>query len=356
MALPVGQSLHLPRRGDGSIWTPDRYVPPTGSYDLYLSDNKSRGLIPFAVNPPLEPDTSANGTVVVSNQGQLDAANQNGTRIVVQPGTYTINNWGGQDKWFDLQPGAVMNGTVVIGNYLANVGHARIKITGGTINGDLIVDGVTDLLVDGTTWNGYSNVIGRAWEVVRMAVLNCDITDSEYGIGMFRTGTGPWTDLIVAGNRIQSGSTATSVPIRIQGVDRAIIVDNYLIESSAAFSFRVHDHCDNVWIRNNVTTPELAVYSPNHTTDDGIRTLGRVWAYDNVHYMANGGAGPQLFDYPRFEQAVIVGTRVFSPSYGAPTAYNPFSGYATGPGWSQSDNVADAYSSPSWPGPGVPLY
>lgn len=251
MALPAGQSLHLPRRGDGTIWTPDRAVVPAGIYDLYASDTESRGQIPHAVNWPLAPAQQT--TVTATSLSELQSAVNAGARQInysgASGGALSIQS---DDVYINMAAGASI-GTL---NFNDPAGHARILISCDTPRGASVGS-----VVMGSNYNNvrFQNLnMGSAsaqmdhYDVRRVAWVGCDITTGNNYFAAWpggAVGSHNNQDWIIANCRI-TGNTAFG-SCRLQHIDRLTIVDSLIDTRNTGYAtLRLEFNTNNAWIRN----------------------------------------------------------------------------------------------------------
>lgn len=252
-------------------------------YDLYASDTQLRGTIPFTVTWPTEPTITSSATVTPAT---FSANNVNGREITLSSGTYGDLFIGGSDKTLILQSGANI-GTLTLQ-------CQRVKITGqaGSVISKINHNsGGTDVLLDGIISNGGS---WELWDPTRMALINSSLTNAGWSFFVqWNPANAKPVDIIVAGNTILASSLS---PVRVENVERFILVDNQLRSRDGFASLRIHQEGDSnqdFWVRNNqfenLTDNGRWQFGPN---DGQPRTMSNAYFYDNAVYGANSYLAP----------------------------------------------------------------
>ncbi len=186
--------------------------------------------------PPVHDDTPC--IVAAGDEASLNAClDTPGEHIIIPAGDYTgpftIDQ---SDQWIDMDNGANLTGTIVMGG-----GAERIKITGGNFIGgtvqnagvdDLLIDNVNMLLIDLVTpnRNNFLTCV-TGFNCARMAIINttchattaCALTNS--------TPQGSSTSLIMANfdawSEFVNGTGNDEYVSRLQNTDRVMIVDSH---------------------------------------------------------------------------------------------------------------------------------
>lgn len=257
---------------------------PTGgpaSYDL--------GNVPFSYNWPAQPSTTSSQTVTTMSQLQ-SAVNVDGNLITIpasfgtQSGNVTIT---GSDIEIVMSNSATINGAIQIG---AGTNRAtRIRWTGGNMTGGpLEINSADDVLINDfhATTDGEANAWtgggGTGQGTRRLAVLNStirvvNVTNNAWAI---YTSPTPNEDFIFANLKVV-GSGQNN---RLQNIRNLIIVDSILNpDGQSVNSFRTHDDCTNVYVRDTIIGPGGWLADPRHGAL-GIAngTFERVTKYSNL--------------------------------------------------------------------------
>lgn len=252
MALPVGQSLHLPRRGDGTIWTPDLGIVPGGDpYDMTPYS------VPFAWSWPTPPSIT-NGEAVVT-PATLAANNVNGRRLTLSPGSYGNVSPADDQEWI-LQAGALIDDFDFGGSH-------RLKVRGetprvgriGSIRGaaEGAGAGTTDILFDGIyqtngSWTTGPGFASNAPAGHRVAIVNSSLNTASYTLFLGGTVANDFNNIIIAGNYIRNDNSipiSTTVSpqhaVRFMSVNTFIFAGNYIEKYDDGLIWRVHTNSVN---------------------------------------------------------------------------------------------------------------
>lgn len=330
MALPVGQSLHLPRRGDGTIWTPDRAVE---SYNLYATDSRSRGVIPFQVNWPSPPEVTSE-QVVSTNEELTASINTNGRRTIVQSGSHLT--WtGGQingrsDIDLVVQPGAsIANSTPTFGMYWN--GCSRVRVSGGgSLLMNLAWSGISDLMVDGVTYNAdFAGAANVSYDgCARVAIINSTIRSTHYALfpGAAQPGQ-QCQDMIFANTQFIAALDGTqSIWRTVDTTRRLVFVDcRSSCESGGTYSLRIHGDAQDVWIRNCQFENGGVWFAPEYIGFENTHNIVNASLYDSSLYQAFGQGLNMTFQlhsdnepggYPRQTNLAVSGNEQYTENGG----------------------------------------
>lgn len=356
MATPVGQEIHLPRRANGRIWTPDRSVapppPPPGQgwdYDF--------GTIPFAWNLPAAPEWD--DEIEVTNNAELTSALATPRRrIVIRPGTYTAGfALSRADQEIEVDNAAFITGSFSV----AQSGQERTRIRGGNFHnaaGEMFMNRPRDLLF----YN--MNIITRGMNIgvgffglwsERMAIINCTVDARLYAVLHSSRGG---SDFTVANSYFRAGTILPQeFGIRVAGTQRAVLVDNYVTVGGPSTDdtkncYRWHNGTDFYYARNNIGVGDGWLIASRAGTETDVLPNGRGWVLDNRMYYPDWQTRP-LFAAFRNNSAgpAAVGPLVASgniyyndvPPAVGPWAFNSLAGDSV------SNNTALPYQAPPSP-------
>lgn len=314
MALPVGQSLHLPRRGDGTLWTPDRGAD---AYNLYGTDAQSRGLIPFPVSWPAAPVTTSTYSVPgqISASEAMSIAN---AEFNVSAGSHGAFAPRANNQRWNLADDATFSGF----NCSHDPIYSSIEVNGGRFvgsSGNYII--LNNLLMRNcviqSTSGGNSIGIGAFGAnptrfVQRNAFVHCTI--DAYATGLITPGKSPGddaghNDIIFAASIIRGGQFGAPLPseagLRLMGINRAVIVDCRLASGFAPSTYkntlRSHYGCVDYWARNNLSEYGDGIFIRASGGTGTPMQMGNHWIYDFQHYKGSdnpNSAGANIYrDY-----------------------------------------------------------
>lgn len=332
MALPVGQSLHLPRRGDGTVWTPDRagLVVP-----LDLWGARSVPTQFSSLSWPTAP--AAGGSAIASSISELNSLAAGGGTITLQPGVYS-----GQLDLSNPDVHLILNGCQITGGFFNPSSGSRIRIDGGRIitagqnvfNGSDLYFNNMRLEASGFAWADSLFVINS--NAQRIALINCSLINDDPNSGrviyQYAIGGTTTSDIIIAGTELlaRNPSNPGQWAARFNGASRVVIVDSRLEVVSPSQSGRYHAD-DNATVsgyysaRNQIvggtwnnepfsstgfaggSITGIYFYDNDFYRNDangqlafqslGTGSVSVVSVYDNTHYtLQNGGAGNMQID------------------------------------------------------------
>lgn len=200
-----------------------------------------------------------------------------GARIEMAAGTYpcsiTIDR---SDQDLVLSAGATLSGDITLSR---NLGQARTRIVGGTVNGSINGASINDLLIDNVhVANSTGVYVGYVAGSDRVAILNSTIDSVDYAI--FTPATSQNNDLIVANCNLVGGNpSGEQATVRIQQTTRAVLVDNR-VWNGGKHTFRVHSASDLVYARDNqfeVTGTMMDNHDPGRIQCDRCWLIGNRW-------------------------------------------------------------------------------
>lgn len=262
MALPVGQSLHLPRRGDGTLWTPDRALPSALPYDLTLGGIR---VSPIPYNWPAPPNLTGE-EVQVSSLAQLSSNLAPGRKVTLAPGTYTGNV---SCNVNDVE--LVLTGCTINGNPSLNA--QRVKWTGGRFvytfepswwGQDVLLENVYFITVPGNPYMQHVMYSG----IRRYAFVRCSLISTDSGTGALYCYNNT-QDCIWAQCDIQA---PTRWGLRIMGCDRAVVADCRFEVTEPNANLRFHAHNQDV----------NGFWCVGNQWDNGARCEVNAWGADGT--------------------------------------------------------------------------
>jgi hypothetical protein len=266
-------------------------------YDLYGTDSGGRGAIFFAVNWPLQPTITTEGSV--TNNTQLtEALNTPGLRASVAAGSYNALTLASDDQEWLCDDAAIFSG-------LGGNSFSRIKVQGGNVvtSGDIQPYGFTDLMLRNMNIQANSMQFGFGTVMFdRGAMIHCTVYNQRTGFitpGLTAAQVGArGYDLILAANYISGGMDPADYgnepAIRVQSVSRCIEVDNRTrcgvdIGSGGVLdtkhNFRWHHGCRDVWARRNLIEFGDGIYIEPRTDEEAVlasQIMGAMRLYDFV--------------------------------------------------------------------------
>lgn len=229
------------------------YAGAIGSdpYDLYATDTVGRGVIPFPVNWPAEPNQSM--TVSASTFSALQSAVNAGARRITYTGVSSSGlAIGSDDVWVEMAEGSsignvsIMDGThrvriSAIAPRTASVGHISV----GSFSTDVLFRGLN---VGAATGNAAINI----WDTRRIAFVGCDVQlQNNYFALWAGSGVGSHAsqDVIIANTRVRGNGQFGSM--RLQHITRLIIVDSRADTRNTGYaSLRLEYNTNSAWVRN----------------------------------------------------------------------------------------------------------
>lgn len=351
MALPVGQSLHLPRRGDGSIWTPDRTIS-TGPNAARVAAALGGFTIPFAFTYPADPVITSSATVTPAT---FAANNVNGREITLTAGNYGNVTVSGSDRDLILQSGAVIDTLTV-----ASGSGVRLRVRAETPRTGQISDlelsegqGSSHVLLDGLNVTNANRVYGGASP---LAIINSTIhADTSFG---FSSWNNPHAFMLIANTDIQAPGTGDAV-VRIQTPSNLVWVGNRTAggPSAAYHTFRVHADgaaggtVENVFVAGcQFEGSRLGIIDRCCGSSAGSGLLiENVWFEDNDFYMTGANSAfISTYDSPGINSVAPIGyfSLQRNNGYGSAGAWLDGSPW-TGRGYDiGGNNTISAYQSP----------
>lgn len=267
--------------GSGALPPPPPSVPNPdvgGPYDL--------GELPagFAIAWPAEPLITQEAEVRTQQEFE-QAASTDGTRILVKQDITSANGTvmsGASDLEIQMDPGVQIDATLAIGR-----GRQRIRLLGGRYRGvmmaplpetrplteDVMIDGVTVQTGAGSAFL----LRGR-----RIAVIRSSAVSTLFSVYADAMSGDPNSDVIVAGNVLQSADEAT---VRLISVTNSVTVDNHLT-NNGKHNYRVHGSSAQSFAARNVfiTSGTMLGTMPGDM-------LVEAWFNDNTFYHT----APDLF-------------------------------------------------------------
>lgn len=237
-----------------SSFTPS--APASGENATRLDPFFSDKTAPFTINYPADPTTTStiSGSAVDSCSEIQSAVQTDGAEVTISPGTYSCTVRVDADDVDVIATGVTINGTLYVGG-TSFPKPARMRWTGGTVNGtfelekgdDILVDGLTANITNGratpSNWTGGPGN-GSDYNRERFAVINFSLLQSG------APSSGGWTVYSFAPN---SGA-------RSDGIGHADwIMANVIINSNGAQNWRVGDFVrgsfiDVYWNSDNLAT------------------------------------------------------------------------------------------------------
>ena len=326
-------------------------------YDLYASDQNNRGTIPFAVNWPTDPteDTTVTATTASDLQTQLNS----GLRRI---------NYSGVDTTTTVTVGAndchvhFLNGSRVGGITVPN-GRLRAKFSAQTPRNNIhfgsvsVGDGATDIMFDGVRGDGAGSQVDL-YNFTRLAIINCELRyGGNYVIGSWNlsadsSSAAVKSDFILANTLLDAASWGS---LRIQGTDRAIIVDVLGDTRDSGYaSLRLEFNTLNVWIREfygfagGVTLdPQVGNSRPNATVHDVKYFDGGIWNDGTVNTGLISFDGPDIANSSKVYNIELGAFDFYSDAY-TPGADIGGVQYSSSVWTVNSSQYRDFVSYPTW--------
>lgn len=221
------------------------------------------GSVPFSYSWPEEPSVSQVINVTANSFAELQSAvSQSNAQVIVPAGTYVGDlHITGSDLDVVLSEDATIQGVLTWGDYAAPVRTARVRWTGGNLEGGMRAQPIDDLLVDNfyvdsdanispegiNNMSGVSGAQPSGWN--RMAWINSTIK--------LRNGTGGWAwyqagdgqDMIMANVKMISEGSQNN---RFIGITNLIIVDSvFNPDGLSTNGMRIHNSTTNVFMRDS---------------------------------------------------------------------------------------------------------
>lgn len=280
-------------RIDAVIALSANYVEPTG----------------FTLNRPADPVTTATvgGTDADSCAEIQSAVGTAGNEITIPAGTYGSWPSSACDLTINVSDvdviatGVTINGDLRIGEGGAGTRPARIRWTGGTVNGIFEIEKGTDFLVDNLNSLNDQSVTGQHGNVwtggagdgtnpnrQRFAVINStlDVHNADPG--------GGWT--------IFMGAPGSNPPPNQEDSHVDWFMGNVIIRNDPAQNFRVHDFREAVFV--GVAWNDEGEFDPTASSGDGDWTVGSTngprWEIDilDVYIVDSYAMGSTITDTP----------------------------------------------------------
>lgn len=245
----LGQ-LNAAFSGSGSV---ESSPPAAGTNEARLDALLSSYTVPFSYSYPADPVTTRQVNVSSASAFNTEAA-VSGTEITI------TSSFSGNITIAANDIDVIATGATVTGS-IGATGRSRIRWTGGTINSHAAG-------IQSSTWRNVSDVLfdnavlftrfemHRALGVGgnrRIAMINTttDMSGSldNEDIGQHHIPGEPHTDIIYA-NYV--GRAAQNSPLRLQGLDRVVIVRSLLNPDALnAFAMRVHQQTDQLYVADS---------------------------------------------------------------------------------------------------------
>ena len=273
-------------------------------YDLYATDSRNRGLIPFQVNWPEPPRTTR--TIQVPNDMSFSAAqNVAGAVIHVAAGDYGPLRISQNDQAWLFDSGAHITGLSVANR------PQRIVLSGGTgdMGGQQIPMLVDDFLMMNVDYDNIGNLLWGFGDITvsRVAIIqnrlhcwaHCVFTPGATA----NTGGNFGSDLIVAGNYMQGGmdpaNSGIEATVRIMSMERVVLVDNRSRNGRSGEGvknvYRSLYGNKDFWARRNmIEYGDGWKLSQGSASSPPNNVAGRHWIYDTVHYLGSDNASASV--------------------------------------------------------------
>lgn len=290
MALPVGQSLHLPRRGDGTIWTPDRIIPVSGIYDLTLGGARSFPSAELTGGQAAWPNAPVTNQTINVTAGSFtslqNAVAISGARVIVPAGTYAGTlHLDDSDVDVVVDNGAIIDGTIEFGNFLT--GPSRVRWSGGrhigAVGGRVYIRNCVDLLIDNLNSDSGEGMLMEG--AIRFALINSTFNSGFYAV--LSQSFSDHQDHIYA-NNLFTTTSPNQATVRLMSMDRLIFVDNRSVSGAGNRALRLHYKMLDAWVANNefiAQTPASHMWlTENGGNGNTYGPFGPLYVADNVIY------------------------------------------------------------------------
>lgn len=344
--------------------------PPSGGgdapYDLYYTDSRRRGDIPFSFSWPTRPQGIQRNLTVTDAPSLAQALATPNARITVAAGAYGALAISQNDQHW------ILNDDATFSDLSASGRPARIHIEGGNFEvangaGDNITLVVDDWLIQNACIAVNSLQVGiGSQQSNRYALINSTVVAQRYA--HFTPGQtavpNKGSSHILAGNNLQGGmlvgNSGIESTVRTQGINEVILVDNWLRNGfdgqGVKHTLRSHYGQNNWWARNNLIVYGDGAYWNSTGGTGPEQVMGRHYFYDNVQYVPSSNPNDNTAHFfrtsssmatfwPNRSGAIVVeGNRTFDHRATAASSARYIVGSQA---WDHvEDNVNDTYRSP----------